>query len=60
MARTFLGSGNLKEASGKSLAGREVENGIVSGMDNNPLAPQGDATRAQVAQIMMNFCDWII
>ena len=37
-----------------------VENGIVSGMGNNTLAPQGDATRAQVAQIMMNFCDWII
>ena len=37
-----------------------VENGIVSGMGDNTLAPQGDATRAQVAQIMMNFCDWII
>ena len=37
-----------------------VENGIVSGMGDNTLAPQGQATRAQVAQIMMNFCDLIV
>ena len=37
-----------------------VENGIVSGMGNNTLAPQGQATRAQVAQIMMNFCNLIV
>ena len=32
-----------------------VENGIVSGYGNGQLGPQDQATRAQVAQIMMNF-----
>jgi hypothetical protein len=29
--------------------------GIVSGMGHNNLAPQGTATRAQVAQLMMTY-----
>ena len=32
-----------------------VDNGIISGMGNDSLAPQGKATRAQVATIMMQF-----
>lgn len=32
-----------------------VDNGIISGMGNDSLAPQGNATRAQVATIMMQF-----
>ena len=32
-----------------------VHEGLISGMENNTLAPQGTATRAQVAQILMNF-----
>lgn len=32
-----------------------VENGVVSGFGDGTLAPQGQATRAQVAQMMKNF-----
>ena len=32
-----------------------VENGLINGM-NGQLNPQGAATRAQVAAIMMRFC----
>ena len=32
-----------------------VHEGLISGMENNTLAPQGTATRGQVAQILMNF-----
>ena len=32
-----------------------VHEGLISGMENNTLAPQGTATRAQVAQILINF-----
>ncbi len=32
-----------------------VENGIISGMGDNQLAPSGEATRAQVAQMLKNF-----
>ncbi|MBQ9930980.1 MAG: S-layer homology domain-containing protein, partial [Firmicutes bacterium] len=33
------------------------ENGIIQGMGNGSLAPAAPATRAQVAQMMMNFLD---
>lgn len=32
-----------------------VENNIISGLGDGQIEPQGQATRAQVAQIMMNF-----
>lgn len=32
-------------------------NGIVNGMTETALAPQGTATRAQVATMLMNFCE---
>ncbi len=32
-----------------------VEQGLISGMGDGTLNPQGEATRAQVATIMMNF-----
>ena len=32
-----------------------VENGIMSGYDNSQLGPRGLATRAQIAQMLMNF-----
>ena len=32
-----------------------VENGIMSGYDNGQLGPRGLATRAQIAQMLMNF-----
>ena len=34
-----------------------VENGIISGYGSGQLAPQGLATRAQVAQMMKNFLE---
>jgi hypothetical protein len=34
-----------------------VSNGIISGMDHNTLAPDGIATRAQVAAVMMKLCN---
>ena len=34
-----------------------VGEGLLSGRDANKLAPTGTATRAEVAQIMMNFCE---
>lgn len=36
-----------------------VENGIVSGFGNSLLRPQGQATRAQVAQVLRNFIVYI-
>lgn len=33
-----------------------VGNGLISGTPNNELQPRGKATRAQLAQIMMQFC----
>ena len=33
-----------------------VANGILSGKGNNVLDPKGAASRAEVAQILMNFC----
>lgn len=35
-------------------------NGIVNGMTATTLAPQGTATRAQVAAMLMNFCENVV
>ena len=32
--------------------------GLIQGMNDNTLAPQGTATRAQVATILMRFSQW--
>ena len=37
-----------------------VECGIIRGMSDNMLDPQGSATRAEVAAILMRFCSTII
>ena len=34
-----------------------VREGLISGMDDGTLAPQGTATRAQVATILMRLCE---
>ena len=34
-----------------------VNAGLISGVGGNQIAPTGTATRAQVAQILMNFCE---
>lgn len=36
--------------------GWAIGNGLISGVDNNTLAPKGNATRAQVAMVLMRFC----
>lgn len=33
---------------------------VASGMGDRTLAPQGNATRAQVAQILMQFCEKVL
>ena len=33
------------------------ENGLITGMTATTLAPKGSATRAQVATILMRFCE---
>lgn len=37
--------------------GWAVNAGLISGVGGNQIAPTGTATRAQVAQILMNFCE---
>ena len=34
-----------------------VQQGLITGMDNGALAPQGEATRAQVAAILQRFLE---
>ena len=37
--------------------GWAVDAGLISGVGGNQIAPTGTASRAQVAQILMNFCE---
>lgn len=37
-----------------------VETGLISGIGNNTLAPQGNATRAQLATILMRYCENVV
>lgn len=37
-----------------------VETGLISGVGNDTLAPQGNATRAQLATILMRYCENIV
>ena len=37
-----------------------VGNGIILGTSDNTIEPKGMATRAQVAQVIMNFVDKVI
>jgi hypothetical protein len=41
----------------KNAMGWAVASGMITGTDRNIIAPMGNATRAQVAQIFMNFCE---
>ncbi len=36
-----------------------VSSGLINGVGNNQLAPEGEATRAQVATMLMRFCEKI-
>jgi hypothetical protein len=41
----------------KNAMGWAVASGMITGTDKNIIAPMSSATRAQVAQIFMNFCE---
>lgn len=51
---SFVDAGNTSDWAAQAMAWA-VENGLISGMGNNALDPQGLATRAQVATIMSQF-----
>lgn len=58
------GGGSLNFADADQVSGYAqtavrwaVENGIINGGDGNRVAPKAPATRAQVAAMMMNFCE---
>ena len=61
-ASDFAGLENAEKTSNWALAGVKwaVGEGLISGIDingANDLAPQGNATRAQMATILMRFCE---
>ena len=49
----FTDAGQVSGYAQKAMAWA-VENGIVSGFGDGRIGPKGQATRAQVAQILMN------
>lgn len=51
-----FGDGSSASSWAAEAMGWAVENGLLSGTGNGHLSPSGTATRAQVAQILMNFC----
>ena len=51
---SFVDAGDTSDWAAQAMAWA-VENGLISGMGNNALDPQGLATRAQVATIMSQF-----
>lgn len=42
----------------KDAMGWAVRNGVIGGVTNTTLCPNNTATRAEVAQMFMNFCDF--
>lgn len=52
----YVDSGDVSGYAAQAMAWA-VENGLISGMNGNALAPQGTATRAQVATILMRFVE---
>ncbi len=52
----FADSANTSSYAAQAMAWA-VENGVISGAGNGTLAPQAQATRAQVAQIMKNLLE---
>lgn len=58
----FAGLENADKVANWSMAGMKwaVGNGLISGVEHNDikdLAPQGNATRAQMAAILQRFCE---
>lgn len=52
----YVDSGSVSDYAVQAMAWA-VENGLISGVDGNALAPQGNASRAQVATILMRFVE---
>ena len=53
--REFADSDKISDWAAEAVAWA-VNEGLLSGGDGNQLNPTGTATRAQVAQVLMNFC----
>lgn len=54
--REFADYGSISSWAAEAM-GWAVNAGLISGVGGNQIAPTGTATRAQVAQILMNFCE---
>ncbi len=55
----FTDAGNVSGYAQEAMAWA-VETGLVQGMGNGKLAPKGPATRAQMATVLMRFCETIL
>ena len=54
--REFADYGSISSWAAEAM-GWAVNAGLISGVGGNQIAPTGTASRAQVAQILMNFCE---
>lgn len=54
--REFADYGSISSWAAEAMSWA-VNAGLISGVGGNQIAPTGTATRAQVAQILMNFCE---
>lgn len=54
----FSDAGAVSSYAGEAMCWA-VEAGLISGTGESTLEPQGDATRAQVAVILMHFCEYM-
>jgi hypothetical protein len=52
----FADAGDVSEYAKEAMAWA-VSVGIINGVDGNKIAPQGNAQRAQVAKIVMKYCE---
>lgn len=55
----FTDAGSVSDYAQEAMAWA-VETGLVQGMGNGKLDPKGPATRAQMATVLMRFCESIL
>ena len=55
-ADSFADAAQISDWAQQAL-GWAVDNGVMGGKENNRLDPAGTATRAEVAQMLMNYCE---
>lgn len=56
---TFPDAGEVSEYAVEPMAWT-VGTGLIAGMEDNTLRPQGTATRAQAATLLMRFCETVV